>query len=228
MGFDLERISRRKTAACARARGDAGRRLLRLDPHLGHGIAGGLLLIEAGVLEKLGFGGVGIGRLAIPRRQQARRRLLKGVVRLDDLSRAESILMSPGSDHAGRGRRTKPLGRLDIGLPAVTEGCVGVGDHHLERALGVLEVVPDSLVFHESAHEVEVGLPVLNAVVPGGVAAGEFLRERDLGGVSKHGPDDVGHRLLLKDLAVARQRSEPQARNHLDPPPGEQIVAANP
>ena len=226
--LDLERVARREAAARARARGDAGRRLLRLDPHLRRGVAVGLLLIKAGVVEKLRLAGARVSRLAIARGQQARRRFLEGVVGLDELPRPERIFMPPIRDHAGRGRRRKPLRCLDLGLLAVGEGGVGVGDHHLQRPLRVLEVVADALMFHEPAHEGEVGLPILHAIVPGGVAARDLLRERDRGRVAEHRLDDVGHRLLLKNLAVARERGKPQARHHLDLPPGEQVVAAHP
>src|SRR5690606_9108288 len=52
-------------------------------------------------------------------------------------------------------------------------GAGGVGEDEGVLAVLVLEVVVDPLGLHQAADEVEVGLAVLDAVLPGRVGAGE-------------------------------------------------------
>jgi len=93
----------------------------------------------------------------------------------------------------------------------------GVGVDHLHGVAAVLvvEVVVDALLLHETAHEVEVGLAVLNAVLARSVLADQV----ELGGryrrvVGEDLLDDVGNGLFLEDPAVRRASEEPQPRPH--------------
>ena len=226
--LDLERVARREGSAGARARGDARRHLLGLDPHLRGRVAIRLLVVFTRIVEQLGLVGVRIRRLPLARREQIGGRLLEVVVGLDELPGPVGIVVLPCRQLPRLRRRAKLLHRLDIRVGAVGEGGVGVGDDHRQRLLAVLEVVGNPLELHQPADEGEVGLPILHAVIPRRVAARDLLRERDVGRVAEHIRHDVGNRFLLEDLAVARERGEPEARHHLHEPAGEHVVAAHP
>ncbi len=77
----------------------------------------------------------------------------------------------------------------------------------------VREVVVDAFVLHQAAHEGEVGFLVLDAVLPLAVAGAELLLEREAV-VGEHLFEDIDHRLVLEDLAVAGAREVPEPRAH--------------
>src|SRR6266436_7157647 len=74
-----------------------------------------------------------------------------------------------------------------------------------------------SSFFHEAAHEIEVGLPVLHTVLALGVRPGEPVVEDRHRVVLEDLLDDVRDRLLLEDPAVRRAREEPEPRVHGHP-----------
>src|SRR5262249_20906362 len=76
----------------------------------------------------------------------------------------------------------------------------------------MLEVVVDPLLFHEPAHEVEIGLAVLGAVLALDVRAVEPVVEDRHRVVGEDLLDDVGNGLLLEDPTVAGAREEPEPR----------------
>src|SRR5262249_30916184 len=76
----------------------------------------------------------------------------------------------------------------------------------------MLEVVVDPLLFHEPAHEVEVRLTVLHAVLALDVRAVEPVVEDRHRVVGEDLLDDVGDGLLLEDPTVAGAREEPEPR----------------
>ena len=90
-----------------------------------------------------------------------------------------------------------------------------IGQHQRVLAVAVAEVVADPFVLHQPADEVEVGLPVLHAVVPLAVGAGELELEVGRAAVAEHLLDDVGDLHRLEDAAVGGAREEPQPRTHL-------------
>ena len=84
-------------------------------------------------------------------------------------------------------------------------------------AVAVLEVVVDAFFFHEAAHEIEVGLPILHAVFPLGILSGEAIVEHRHRVVREDLLDDVGDRLFLENLAIGRARQKPEPRAHGHP-----------
>ncbi len=66
-------------------------------------------------------------------------------------------------------------------------------------AVAVLEDVGDPFVFHQTLDEVEVGLVVLDAIFPDGVAALQFERDLHAGVFVEDRLQDVGHALVLED-----------------------------
>ena len=86
----------------------------------------------------------------------------------------------------------------------------------------VAEVVVDTFLFQEPAHEAVVGLVVLHAVLAHGVPPLERgVIEVCEAQLAEDLLDDVGDRLVLEDPAVHRPREEPQPR-----PQGGAIVRA--
>ena len=45
-------------------------------------------------------------------------------------------------------------------------GLRSIRNNHFMTSVGMLEKIIDSFLFHQSAGEIEIGLPVLNAVFP--------------------------------------------------------------
>ncbi|MCY1515350.1 hypothetical protein D9M68_499330 [compost metagenome] len=88
-----------------------------------------------------------------------------------------------------------------------------VGQHQRVLVLVVLEVVVDALVLHEAAHEGEVGLLVLHAVLPLAVRGAELLLEGEAV-LAQHVFKNLDDRLVLEDLAVAGAREVPQPGPH--------------
>src|SRR5438270_13288322 len=85
-----------------------------------------------------------------------------------------------------------------------------IHQHHGVATLVVAEVVVNALLLHEAAHEVEVGLAVLHAVVPLSIARRHLELEVRRRVVREHLLDDVGYRHLLEDPAVGSAAQEPQ------------------
>src|SRR5581483_10049740 len=71
------------------------------------------------------------------------------------------------------------------------------------------------LFFHQPRNKIEIGFPILNAVVPLDERApqpkGEVLKPE----IHKNLFDDIRRRLVLKNAAIGRARKEPQPRHHL-------------
>ncbi len=94
-------------------------------------------------------------------------------------------------------------------------GAGGVPQHQHMPVLAVLEVEEDALGLEQPAHEAQVRLAVLHAVLALGVAAREcqaviHVPRRE------HLLDDVGHRELLEDAAAADVAQLLEARHQTD------------
>ena len=89
-----------------------------------------------------------------------------------------------------------------------------IGKH--KRVLGfvVFEVVVDALLLHEPTDEVEIRLPVLDAVLPGPVGTAERFLEIGKTVVSENLLDNVRDGLVLKDAAVGVTGEKPQPGMH--------------
>ncbi len=101
-------------------------------------------------------------------------------------------------------------------------GLGGVGDHHLVTAGCVLEEIEKTFLFHQPTGEMEIGLPVLNAVLSG--------IERTLNLKDNIEPfqdllQDVRHRQLLKDARLSPFRQQPKRRNDFQLVVGKRGVA---
>ena len=122
----------------------------------------------------------------------------------------------PGSDVFLFGVALLVRGVVGDGRDVLQRFVARVRIHELEHvtAVSVFQVVVDALLFHQAADEVEVCLPVLDAILALGVLAGQVVLEHRDGVVGEHFLDDVGDRLLLKDAAVRGAREEPEPRPH--------------
>src|SRR5262249_28370104 len=86
-----------------------------------------------------------------------------------------------------------------------------IRQHKRVLVFAVLKPIKDPLVLEQSAHEVEIRLPVLNAEVPLLVGAGETLSVLHLLGV-KHLLHNLDRRLALKDPALPHVRQPLESR----------------
>ena len=77
----------------------------------------------------------------------------------------------------------------------------------------MLEEVVDALQLEQTIDEVEIGLPILHAIGPLPVAAGETILEVREAQLAEDLLDDVGDFLVLKDSAVRGPREEPEPRD---------------
>ena len=89
-------------------------------------------------------------------------------------------------------------------------GAIAVREHQGVLPILVLEEVVDALVLEQAADEVEVGLPVLDAVGPIPVAAGEPLVEVGEAVLAEDLLDDIRDLLVLIGAAVGGARQEPE------------------
>ena len=192
-------------------------RLLLLHAHVGQRLPVALVDVDAGIVEEL--------ELRVPRHADDRVGVghqvgagrLEVVVGLRDLAGAELVRVLPTADVVLHGDRAE-VGRIvDLLLLAVDVGRGLVAENHLVLAVGVLEEVEDALLFHQPRHEVEVRLPVLDAVLALGVVAGELQLEIGEAAILEDLLDDVGRRHLLEDAAVGVAREKPQPRHDLGP-----------
>ncbi len=127
-----------------------------------------------------------------------------------------------GLDRAGDGPvvdvvTLPPCGRIGgvVGDFLVTGngavGTVAVGQDQGMFAVFVLEVVVDAFLFHEPADEVEVGLPVLHAVVPGAIQfAGQEFLEVGVAVLAEDFFEDVRDGFFLKNATVGGAGEKPE------------------
>ena len=97
------------------------------------------------------------------------------------------------------------------------KGVVGterIGQHqHVPVAL-MFEIIVDALLLHEPADEVEIGFPVLDAVVPGAVSTTQRLFEIGEPMVPEHLLDNIRDGHLLENPAVGGAGQKPQPGPH--------------
>ena len=96
-------------------------------------------------------------------------------------------------------------------------GAVRIGHDQRVFAVLVLEIVVNTLLFHQSADEVEVGFPVLRAVFPGSIGSAQRLFEVAEAVLPEDLLDDVRDGHFLKNTAVrcARQKPQPRSKHRL-------------
>jgi hypothetical protein len=85
-----------------------------------------------------------------------------------------------------------------------------VGQHKRVLAIIVLEKIVNSFLLHESAHEIEIALAVLNAVIPRAIRRRETVLEVREPTVAEDLLDDSRRRQFLIDMAVGHPGQEPQ------------------
>ncbi len=96
-----------------------------------------------------------------------------------------------------------------------------IGQHQLELPQLVLEEIVDPLVLHQPADEIEIGLLVLHAVIPGPIGTRQPLLHH-VRILAEHLRQDRRRIHLLEDLAIRRPRHVP------DPRPHHRLVAVEP
>jgi len=79
-------------------------------------------------------------------------------------------------------------------------------------AVVVREVVIDSLLLHQTADEIEIRFPVLDAVFPLAIAAAKRILEIGKALLPENVFNDVGNRLVLEDPAIGSTGEKPQPR----------------
>ena len=80
-------------------------------------------------------------------------------------------------------------------------------------AVLVLEEIIDPLMLHQPVNEVEIGLPVLHAVIPERMSATESSRPVRQLVLVKNFLDDFDDALVLENPAVSGPGQKPQERN---------------
>jgi hypothetical protein len=93
---------------------------------------------------------------------------------------------------------------------------VGHHEHVVVRA--VLEEVEDAVLLHQTADEREVGLAILDAIIPRRVLLEQLEAEARArqAGRGEHRPQDVGRALLLEHAAILAMKQAPDPRDQLD------------
>src|ERR1041385_2512392 len=92
-------------------------------------------------------------------------------------------------------------------------GADGIGDDQRVLTVLMLEVVIKTFLFHEPADEIEVGFPVLNAVLPLFVTARQFQFVIAEPVVFEDVLDNVRHGHLLENAAIGCAGEKPKPGN---------------
>ncbi len=134
-----------------------------------------------------------------------------------DLAHVDRVLLHQRCEHVLAVGQDRLLGQqLDtVRARALGERVVAVRQDQDVLRVRVLEEVEDALLLHEPRHEVQVRLAVLHAELALGIAALAPDLEVRVALRREHGLQDLQHAHVLVDLAVAREREEPQPRHHL-------------
>ncbi len=90
----------------------------------------------------------------------------------------------------------------------------GVAQNHGVIAVVVLEEIKDAELLHQPGNEVEVGLPVLNAILQLVVRAGEAALVLD-SAIVEDRLDDLGDILVMEDPAIGVAGQKPELGHHL-------------
>src|SRR5688572_25719600 len=102
---------------------------------------------------------------------EVRVRPFKAVIPERELTGADILLFHPFMDVPGGALLSIPLHFRSSRNVGMRTG--GISNHHYTFALFVLKEVKDTFLLHEAAHEVEISLPVLDAVVTSLICAGK-------------------------------------------------------
>lgn len=89
-----------------------------------------------------------------------------------------------------------------------------VRDHQRVFVLFMLKEVEQTVLLHQTRHEIEIRLPILHAIVPrlkGALQLQLIIGEPQ---ILKNLPNDVRDGLLLKDSTVRCPRQEPKPGHH--------------
>jgi hypothetical protein len=190
--------------------------LERLQAHGGEALADRGVDVGARVVVALQVG-VAIGRRG---GGQVDLRLLEIVVAQHDLAGGGAVALGDEADGVGALLQPGPLAVGDglVAVDGIGGGAVVLEDDQLARVVAVGEPV-DALLLQQPAGEGERALPVLDAVLPLGVAAHEPPRLVALGHaqLGEDERDDLLDVLVLEDAAVdllpeeAHQRGDVEA-----------------
>ena len=216
---ELERPARHELPSVARPRRRLGARPQLLQPHPRQDLAFARVVIAAGVLVHL---------YRIPARAGLRAEVEGGALPVPVVQRhhrrAHLAAHAEGVDVLGLGGRPGPLAERDPSpsLDLRVRGGV-VAEHQRVAAALVVEPVGDPFLLQQPGDEVEVGLLVLDAVLPARIGPGEGRARRDAPFVQDllH---DLRDRQALEDPAPPPQAERPEARDD----PGDVPVPVRP
>ncbi len=210
-----------KTAQRALAVIVKGRGVELLDPRAGVGVALGVCVVLAGVVVDLVVGlRVTLVEFGASRDLQVGAGALEVVVVVHDHPRLDVLAHLPVRNEVAFVRDARYRRQVRDRRLALDRGVrvLAVDQHHAVRTVVVLEEVVDPLLLHQPRHEVEVGLAILDAVLPRFVlaAVAQAVVDRLEALVGEHRVDDVWHVHRLEDPAVggARQEPDPGAERH--------------
>ena len=151
--------------------------------------------------------GVGLDKVVFVQRIRARLQLLLQV------PAADALLVAQGGLVGG------VVGDFFVAKDAFVDVRV-IDKQQGVLAFFVLVVVIDPFLFHQAADEVEVGLAVLDAIVPFPVGGPGVVLIRRVIEVLEHFEDDLRDGLVLEYPAIGGARQEPQPRVHGGEVPG--------
>jgi hypothetical protein len=155
-------------------------------------------------------------------------RLLKVVVIVYVSARLRRSLGRPGS-HILPPCAASPRLKLECFVPGkALMGTSRIGQYQHVASRLVLEEIVDPLLLHQSAHEIEIGLPVLHAVGPLAITAAQRILEIAEPAVTEDLLDDIRGSHVLENPAIGVAGQEPQPGDQrglvLDEPAGETDV----
>ena len=191
--------------------------LLLLHPDFHVGLAVALLLVLAWKVVELVFRVARQWDNGVGMRHQIRAGSLEVVIGLGALSAAELVLVLPALQLVDDFRLRQVRLKLHVLVLQFDIGPRMIAQHERVFALLVLEVIEDPFLLHQAGDEVEIGLPILDAVLPRRMRSAQLEFEVVESQIPEYLLDHVRDRLVLKNAAIGGPGEEPEPRDDLSP-----------